>query len=114
MNSCGLWKTANWIKNGGKNNLSAAEIPVLASQGDDVAQQTMARFYDRFGRAMATVINILDPDVIVLGGGLSNIKQLYTDGRDRIATHVFNNELKTKILSNKHGDSSGVRGSAWL
>lgn len=104
----------DYIKNGGKNKLAAAEISGLADQGDDVAQQTMAHFYDRFGRAMATVINILDPDVIILGGGLSNINQLYTVGRDRIAAHVFNDELKTKILPNEHGDSSGVRGAAWL
>lgn len=104
----------DYLNHGGQNNKGAQDISLMAEQGDETAQQAMTRFYDRFGRAMSVVVNILDPDIIVLGGGLSNIKQLYTEGRDRIATHVFNDELKTKILPNMHGDSSGVRGAAWL
>ncbi len=104
----------DYSSHGGQKNKTVAEILQLAANGDKIATETMERFYDRFGRAMAVVINILDPDVIVLGGGLSNIQQLYTTGRDRIAAHVFNDELKTKILPNAHGDSSGVRGAAWL
>ena len=104
----------DYVNHGGQKNKTVQAILQLAANGDHIAIETMTRFYDRFGRAMATVINILDPDVIVLGGGLSNIKQLYTAGRDRIANHVFNDELKTRILPNIHGDSSGVRGAAWL
>jgi len=104
----------DYSSHGGQKNKTVAAILQLAANGDKIATETMERFYDRFGRAMAVVINILDPDVIVLGGGLSNIQQLYTTGRDRIAVHVFNDELKTKILPNMHGDSSGVRGAAWL
>ena len=75
----------------------------------------MQRYLDRFGRALAVVINILDPHVIVLGGGMSNIARLYTEGREHVARHVFNDdELRTKILPNVHGDSSGVRGAAQL
>ena len=74
----------------------------------------MQRYLDRFGRALAVVINILDPHVIVLGGGMSNLKRLYTEGREHVARHVFNDELRTKILPNVHGDSSGVRGAAQL
>ena len=74
----------------------------------------MQRYLDRFGRALAAVINILDPDAIVLGGGMSNIVRLYTEGRARVERHVFNDELRTKILLHMHGDSSGVRGAAQL
>ena len=74
----------------------------------------MERYLDRFGRALSVVVNILDPDAIVLGGGLSNITRLYTEGRDRLAQHVFNDELRTALLPHVHGDSSGVRGAAQL
>jgi fructokinase len=60
------------------------------------------------------VINILDPDAIVLGGGMSNIIRLYTEGRASAGRYVFNDELRTRILPNRHGDSSGVRGAAQL
>lgn len=91
------------------------DIVARAAAGEPQAQATLARFMDRFGRALATVVNILDPDCIVLGGGLSNIADLYTDGRAAVARHVFNNEaFATPIVPNVHGDSSGVRGAAQL
>jgi len=71
-------------------------------------------YLDRFGRALSVVVNILDPDVIVLGGGMSNINALYAHGRGRVARHVTNDELRTPIIRNVHGDSSGVRGAAQL
>ena len=74
----------------------------------------LARYLDRFGRAMATVIDILDPDAIVLGGGLSHIEQLYTDGPAAILSHLFSDDLRTPLMRNRHGDSSGVRGAAML
>ena len=60
------------------------------------------------------MINILDPGAIVLGGGMSHIARLYTEGREQVARHTFNDELRTRILPNLHGDSSGVRGAAQL
>lgn len=96
---------------------SATDVPGIiqeAGSGDGAAIETCEQYLDRFGQALAMVINILDPDAIILGGGLSNIGQLYTEGVKRVARHTFNDELLTKILPNKHGDSSGVRGAAWL
>jgi fructokinase len=74
----------------------------------------MTRFTDRFARALASVVNILDPDVIVLGGGLSNIESLYCDLPHLVERYAFEPEAPPKILRNRYGDSSGVRGAAWL
>ena len=65
-------------------------------------------------RGLAVVINILDPDAIVLGGGLSNMDHLYPELRRRLPVHAFSDTIATPVLKNKHGDSSGVRGAAWL
>jgi fructokinase len=70
--------------------------------------------FDRFARAIATLVNILDPDAIVFGGGLSKIDGLYTELPARVEHHAFTPESTTRIVRNKHGDSSGVRGAAWL
>ena len=94
--------------------LDTRTIVMRASEGDRQAEAAMQRYLDRFGRALAVVINILDPDVIVLGGGMSNIARLYTEGRQHLEHYVFNDELRTRILSHVHGDSSGVRGAARL
>ena len=104
----------DWRRHDGDQAIEASHIVALAEQGDAAGKAAMLRYFDRFGRALAVVINILDPDVIVLGGGMSNIARLYTDGRERVARHVFNDELRTKILPHVHGDSSGVRGAAQL
>jgi fructokinase len=82
--------------------------------GDAAAVAVMRRFLDRFGRALANLIDILDPDAIVLGGGLSNIDELYTLGRDAVAGYVFNDELRTPIRRHQLGDSAGVIGAALL
>ncbi len=79
-----------------------------------VATGVMQNFLDLFGRALAGVINIMDPDIIVLGGGLSNIGALYSEGPAQIEKYVFNDTFSTPIVRNAHGDSSGVRGAAWL
>lgn len=93
---------------------SVPEIVSLADKGDAAALATLDAYQDRLSRALAMVVNLLDPDVIILGGGLSNIARLY-DGLDaRVARHAFTDALDTKILRNAHGDSSGVRGAAWL
>lgn len=101
-------------RHGGDHALVAGDIVTLAAQGNALAEAAMQRFLDRFGRAMAMVVNILDPDAIVLGGGLSNVDRLYSEGHERVAHYVFNDEFITPILKNIHGDSSGVRGAAQL
>ncbi|MFH1571909.1 MAG: ROK family protein [Gemmatimonadota bacterium] len=81
---------------------------------DPGASATVSRLLDCFGRAMAVVINILDPHVVVLGGGVSNIDLLYTEGPAAIAPHVFNDRLRTKLVKHTLGDSAGVFGAAML
>jgi len=79
-----------------------------------VAQATVDRYVDRLARALASVINILDPDCIVLGGGLSNYARLYEQVPSRWGRYVFSDRVETQLVSAKYGDSSGVRGAAWL
>ncbi len=104
----------DYAAHGGDDTLAAKDIVLLAEKGNSRAEAALQRYLERFGRALSVVINILDPDAIVLGGGMSNIARLYTDGRHSVARHVFNDELRTKILPHVHGDSSGVRGAAHL
>jgi fructokinase len=75
---------------------------------------TLSRYTERLARALAHVINVLDPDAIVLGGGLSAIRSLYEAAQRLWSPFVFSDEVATKLLPPKHGDSSGVRGAAWL
>lgn len=76
--------------------------------------QALDLYHDRLARGLATVINIIDPDVIVLGGGMSNIQSLYTQVPKLWDQHVFSDQVVTRLVQNQHGDSSGVRGAAWL
>ncbi|MDX1401933.1 MAG: ROK family protein [Kiloniellales bacterium] len=92
----------------------AEDVVSAAENGDQSAEDSLASFEDRLARSLAQVINILDPDVIVLGGGLSGIGRLYPAMRTRLAEYVFSDRVDTKILPPKHGDSSGVRGAARL
>lgn len=92
-------------------NLTAAAI---ASSTAPTCQASMARYEDRLARALAHVINIFDPDVIVLGGGLSNIARLYENVPRLWPQHVFSDHVATRLVAPEHGDSSGVRGAAWL
>jgi fructokinase len=94
--------------------LDAREIAALARSGDSRARATMDRFCNRLASALASVVNVLDPDVVVLGGGLSNIDALYGEVAARLPEHVFSDRCTTPVLRNRHGDSSGVRGAAWL
>ena len=89
-------------------------LPARAAAGDARAQQALARHVDRLARGLAVVVNFLDPDVIVLGGGLSNMDHLYAELPPRISRYVFSDVARTPIVKNRHGDSSGVRGAAWL
>jgi fructokinase len=93
---------------------SPAEIAQRAAAGDNDCEATLQRYEARLARALAQVINILDPNVIVLGGGLSNIDRLYRNVPRLWVEHVFSDRVATKLLKHKHGDSSGVRGAAWL
>jgi fructokinase len=104
---------ADYRRAGGEA-LKPVEIVAAARAGEPLAQACLARYLERFGRALAVVINILDPDVIVLGGGLSNIDELYTEGPARIRRHVFHPDWNGRLVKNRWGDSSGVRGAAWL
>jgi len=96
-------------------NLRGAEIVQAAEAGDDDAKQALERLIDRMARGLSTIVNVLDPDAIVLGGGLSNLQRLY-DGElaMRLRDYGFGGGIETPILKNQHGDSSGVRGAAWL
>lgn len=105
--------TADHLRHTGQTR-SPGEIEASAAAGDDDCLATMARYTARLGRALAGVVNILDPDVIVLGGGLSNMQRLYRDLPDSCGQHVFSDKFATRIVPPIHGDSSGVRGAAWL
>jgi fructokinase len=95
-------------------SLDAPGIVAAAAAGDGLAGAALERYMDRLARALATVINIVDPDVIVLGGGLSNLTQLYDTVPRRWAAFVFSDAVRTRLVAARHGDSSGVRGAAWL
>jgi fructokinase len=100
-------------KSGGKP-LDADEIVTCAQEGDAVCQATLDRYEARLARGLAHVINILDPDVIVLGGGLSNIRRLYQNVPRLWQGYLFSDVASNRLLPPIHGDSSGVRGAAWL
>jgi fructokinase len=98
----------------GGEPITAAEIADRAASGEVLANQSLERYEERMARALGSVINLLDPDVVVLGGGLSNVERLY----DRVPTlwtaYVFSDRVTTRLVRAAHGDSSGVRGAAWL
>lgn len=96
------------------NNLTAEEICAAAEDGDQAALRALTAYEDRMARALAVVVNIFDPDVIVLGGGMSNIAHLYDNVPDKMVPHVMSEDPIIRLRKNIHGDSSGVRGAAWL
>jgi len=121
---CGLKGcTESWISGPGFEadfkraaglDMSAPDIAALADSGDAMAEAAMQRLEDRIARALSSVINILDPDIVVFGGGLSNIDRLYGNVAALLPRHVFSDTVVTPLVKNHHGDSSGVRGAAWL
>ena len=94
--------------------LDAASIVQRASGGDQAAEATLQRYEDRMARALASILNVLDPDVVVLGGGLSKIDRLYQNVPKLWGRYSFSDTMSTQLLPPKHGDASGVRGAAWL
>jgi fructokinase len=94
--------------------VDAASIAQLATDGDPAAVRCLERYEERLARALGTIINVVDPDVIVLGGGLSNIERLYSRVPALWAPYVFSDRVDTQLVRAAHGDSSGVRGAAWL
>lgn len=95
-------------------HLSADVIAREADSGDEACRRSLLRYQDRLARALSLVINILDPHMIVLGGGLSNCGQLYENVPRLWQQYVFSDQVGTVLASPLHGDSSGVRGAAWL
>ena len=94
--------------------VDAVTIASRAASGDDRAEACLRRYEDRMARALASVINVLDPDVIVLGGGMSNLDRLYANVPALWGSFVFSDTVTTRLVKARHGDSSGVRGAAWL
>jgi fructokinase len=94
--------------------VTAKDVAARAASGDRLAIAALERYEDRMARALGSVINLLDPDVIVLGGGLSNIERLYERVPRLWSPHIFSDTVTTRLVPAMHGDSSGVRGAAWL
>lgn len=95
-------------------DLTVQEIVARKRGGEPAAVRAYADYVDRVARAFAVTINILDPDAIVLGGGVSNVDEIYEDLPERLSAYVFSDVVATPVRKAKHGDSSGVRGAAWL
>lgn len=98
----------------GGGTMDAAAIALAAAKGEPGARATLDRYQDRMARALASVINILDPDIVVLGGGLSNIDALYEGVPARWGKYIFSDETSTRLVAARHGSASGVRGAARL
>lgn len=94
--------------------LTASEIVEKSCSGDTTSSQCLEQYEHRLAKALAHVINIIDPDVIVLGGGMSNIQRLYGNVPNYWGEYIFSEHVATKLVAPMHGDSSGVRGAAWL
>ncbi len=106
-----------WISGSGFKRwagISARQADAAAREGDAKARLALDHLADKIARGLAVMIDILDPDVIVFGGGVSNVDALYASIRGKLIAHVFSDFIAAKIVKNKHGDSSGVRGAAWL
>jgi fructokinase len=104
---------ADHRRHGGRS-LRAIEIATLATRGDAECVASLGRYMDRLARGLASVINLIDPDAIVLGGGLSGISALYEQVPRLWERYIFSDNVVTRLLPPVHGDSSGVRGAAWL
>ena len=112
LSGSGLLK--NYENLSGKQLYDVQALLRQADKKEKYAVKALAQYYQHFGRALASVINLLDPDIIVLGGGLSNIESLYSEGAKAIKPHVFSDTFRTRVVKNRLGDSSGVLGAARL
>lgn len=110
---CGSGLTHEFLKRSGQQ-LTPPEIVKLADDGDETASIVFSVYHRRLAKSLASVINIIDPEIIVLGGGLSNMESLYSAVPDLWDEYVFTDRINTKLLPAKYGDASGVRGAAWL
>ena len=97
-----------------QSDLTAAEIIAKMRNGDRLARLVWHRYINRVARGLSVVVNTLDPDILVMGGGMSNVDELYTDLPPELARYIFSTVFETPIRKAVHGDSSGVRGAAWL
>ena len=95
-------------------NLDAKKIQENANNGDEKSLNFIFQYLDYLARGLSQVINIVDPGAVVLGGGVSNMKQIYENINSMLKRYVFSDTVNTKVLKNIHGDSSGVRGAADL
>ena len=101
-------------RNATAEDLTGEAIVERAERGDAAAGDTLQRYEDRLARGLAAIVTVLDPDVIVLGGGMGNIKRLYRNVPRRWERYAFSDHVDTPLVPPAHGDSSGVRGAAWL
>ncbi|GJD73775.1 Fructokinase [Methylobacterium goesingense] len=104
---------ADHARRAGATTTGEAVIAALRA-GEPDALATLERYLDRLGRGIAHVVNVIDPDVIVIGGGLSRVPEILSGLPERVAPHVFTDAFDTPIRPSRHGDASGVRGAAWL
>jgi len=103
----------DYMASGGPE-VTADEVARRAASGEALADAALCRYEERMARALGSVINLIDPDVIVLGGGLSNIDRLYDRVPSLWSRYIFSDSVTTRLVRARHGDSSGVRGAAWL
>jgi fructokinase len=108
------WLSGTGFAKTSRLGISSEAIVDKMRKGDAVAKAVFSDYTDRLARAFASVINLIDPDVIVLGGGMSQVDELYEVVPTQWARYVFSDEIRTRMVKSKHGDSSGVRGAAWL
>jgi fructokinase len=104
----------DYAENGGDDRAGAAAVARRAEAGEPAAEAALARYIDRLARALGTVINLLDPARIVLGGGVGQVQALYDELPGRLPAYVFSDRVDTRIVAPCYGDDSGVRGAAWL
>jgi len=109
-----LWVSGSGLARDHGGGLNAEAIVAAARAGDPDATAALDRYVERLGRGLAVICDILDPDVLVFGGGMSNVDELYERLPGAIAPHVFSDVFGTPVRKAAHGDSSGVRGAAWL
>jgi fructokinase len=115
LNGCmEIWASGPALERDHGQGLRAPDIVAKVRQGDLSAKAALDRYISRLGRGLAVICNVLDPQVIVLGGGMSNVDELYDALPAVMASHMFTDEIAVRVLRNRHGDASGVRGAAWL